>query len=196
MVFNKLDHSSLLASLSILKLRCLLLHENLTVLLAPTNQPPIKCKKIQLGNSLWTNTRWRYAIFNYSQKYCRWRSKGYVQSVCNALMFLYIQFGVSEKAWINIFVNSETVPLNCMCKVLYEVYVKLMSNLKKKERTCLKVLLQLLIIYFLPHQSLLTIFKQKTEPYFVVAIFSWNVFELFQPNFPLMKKAVFPQFKH
>ena len=83
-----------------------------------------------------------------------------------------------------------------MCKELYEVYVKLMSNLKKKERTCLKVLLQLLIIYFLPHQSLLTIFKQKTEPYFVVAIFSWNVFELFQPNFPLMNKAVFPQFKH
>ena len=51
MVFNKLDHSLLLASLSILKLRCLLLHENLTVLLAPTNQPPIKCKKIQLDNS-------------------------------------------------------------------------------------------------------------------------------------------------
>ena len=67
-----------------------------------------------------------------------------------------------------------------------------MSDLKKKERTCLKILLQLLMIYFLPRQLLLSIFKEKTESCFVVVIFLWNVFNPFQPNVPLMKKPVFP----
>ena len=66
-----------------------------------------------------------------------------------------------------------------------------MSDLRKKERTCLKVLLQLLMIYFLSHQ-LLSSFKEKTEPYFVVVFFLWNVFDPFQPSVPLMKKPVFP----
>ena len=67
---------------------------------------------------------------------------------------------------------------------------------KRKEITRLIFLLQLLMIYFLSHQLLLLIFKEKTEPCFAVVIFLWNVFDPFQPNVPLMKKVVFPQLKH
>ena len=63
-----------------------------------------------------------------------------------------------------------------------------MSDLKKKEKTCLKVFLQLLMIYFLPHQLLLSIFKEKTEPYFVIVVFFWNVFDPSQTN---VKKPAF-----
>ena len=67
-----------------------------------------------------------------------------------------------------------------------------MSDLKnKKERTCLKVLLQLLIIYFLPHQLLLSIFKEKTETCFVVVIFLLNVFHPFQPNVFFYEETIF-----
>ena len=33
--------------------------------------------------------------------------------------------------------------------------------------------------------------REKAEPCFVVVIFVWNMFDLFQPNVPLMKKLVF-----
>ena len=59
------------------------------------------------------------------------------------------------------------------------------------ERTCFKVLLQLLMIYSLPHQLFMSIFKEKTEPCFVVVIFFWNVFDPFQPNVSLMEKLSF-----
>ena len=52
--------------------------------------------------------------------------------------------------------------------------------------------MQLLMIYFLPHQSFLSIFKEKTEAGFVVVSFLWNVFDVFQPNVPLTKKVFFP----
>ena len=56
----------------------------------------------------------------------------------------------------------------------------------------MKVLLQLLMIYFLPHQLLLSVIKEKTEPYLVVVIFLWKMFGPFQTNVPIMKKPVFP----
>ena len=64
-------------------------------------------------------------------------------------------------------------------------------RLDRKERTCLKVLLQLLMVIFC-HINCSCRFSQKKQPCFVVVIFLWNVFDPFQPNVPLRKKAVFP----
>ena len=113
---------------------------------------------------------------------------------CNAFInfFIYIQFGRFEKGSSNIFTNSETVlRISDKCKVLFKVQINLKSDLEKMERTCLKDFLQLLMIYSLPHQLFMSIFKEKTEPCFVVVIFFWNVFDPFQPNVSLMEKLSF-----
>ena len=111
-VFNKLDHNLLLAFI-------LDYHQSLTILqdsltFALTNQPRTKCKKIQLNNSfkLVLDEDVRH-IFSCSRKSNRWRNEGYVQSVCNAFKWiLNIQFGISGKAWSNIFTNLEIISLN------------------------------------------------------------------------------------
>ena len=108
------------------------------------------------------------------------------------ILYTYIQFGRFEKGSSNIFTNSETVlRISDKFKVLSKVQINLKSDLKKMERTCLKVLLQLLMIYSLPHQFFMPIFKEKTKPCFVVVIFLWNVFDPFQPNASLMEKLSF-----
>ena len=50
---------------------------------APTNKERIKCEKNQLNNSFCVNTWWTCTIFACRRRYYPWRSKGYVQSVCN-----------------------------------------------------------------------------------------------------------------
>ena len=44
----------------------------------------------------------------------------------------------------------------------------------------------------MPLQLLLSIFKEKVEPCFVIVVYLWNVFDPFQQNVLLMKKSVFP----
>ena len=68
---------------------------------------------------------------------------------------------------------------------LIQKQINMMSDLKKMQRACLKVLLKLLVIYFLPHQLLLSVFKEKTESCILVVIFLWNVLDPFNPMFHL-----------
>ena len=111
-VFNKLDHNLLLVFILDYHHSLTILQDSLTFAL--TNQPRTKCKTIQLNNSfkLVLDEDLRY-IFSCSRKSNRWRNEGYVQSVCNAFKwFLNIQFGISGKAWSNIFTNLEIISLN------------------------------------------------------------------------------------
>ena len=111
-VFNKLDHNLLLAFILDYHHSLTILQDSLTFAL--TNQPRTKCKKIQLNNSfkLVLDEDVRH-IFSCSRKSNRWRNEGYVQSVCNAFKWiLNIQFGISGKAWSNIFTNLEIISLN------------------------------------------------------------------------------------
>ena len=72
------------------------------------------------------------------------------------------------------------------CYLMYK-----QRRFERKERTRLKVLLQLLMIIFC-HINCSCRFLKKKQPCFVVVSFLWNVFHPFQPNVPLMKKAVVP----
>ena len=89
------------------------LAEDPMALFAPTNQPRVKCEKTQLKNSfdkiLDEDVRYSVAV----ESIIVGETDGYGQSVCTAFMFiLYIQLGISKKAWSNIFTNSETVSSN------------------------------------------------------------------------------------
>ena len=92
-------------------------------------------------------------------------------------IYIYIQTGLAEKAWSSIFTNSKTDK--------YDI------RFEKKQRACLKVLLKLLVIYFLPHQLLLSVFKEKTESCILVVIFLCNVLDTFNPMFHLWKRQFF-----
>ena len=89
----------------------------------------------------WVDSRWRCTIFNRSPKYYRWRSKGYVQSVCNAFFYfmffyiLHIQFAVSEKAWSNIFFSNSEALIGVVLRK--KVFLEIWQNLR--ENTCASV---------------------------------------------------------
>ena len=80
-----------------------LLHEHPIALLAPTNNPRMKCEKTQIKN-LFESIQDEDATYSIVFENITAEETGYVQSVCIAFfnVFLYIlyiiQFGVFEKA--------------------------------------------------------------------------------------------------
>ena len=128
-VFNKLDHSLLLVFVldyhHCLYWKCLIYYMKIQWhCLLQLTRKELNVKKKQLNNSFCVNTWWTCTIFACRRKYYRWRSKGYVQSVCNPLMcFFYILNLEYPKKLETTFLLIQKLFLRISnkCKVLSEV---------------------------------------------------------------------------
>ena len=101
-----------------------LLHKDPMTLLAPTNQPRIKYEKIQLNNSFWVNTRWRWTIIQSESKILPLKKQGICSRPLQCLYVLFYIFNLEYPKKLEstfLLIQKLFLRISDKCKVLSEV---------------------------------------------------------------------------